>query len=64
MSAICDPFFSQVQSQLDDYEKAVDDFLSGPFSKAHTDALVSRWSEQIRQYVVEADGRKGAPTLA
>jgi hypothetical protein len=60
----CDPLFSQIQSTLDDYERAVDDFLAGPFRKAHVDELLERWSQQIRPYVSESAGQNGALSVS
>ena len=60
----CDPLFSQIQSTRQDYERAVDDFLAGPFRKAHIDELVERWSMQIRPYVSESAGQNGSLSVA
>ena len=56
--------FSQIQSTRQDYERAVDDFLAGPFRKAHIDELVERWSMQIRPYVSESAGQNGSLSVA
>jgi hypothetical protein len=62
--ATCDPLFEHIESALPDYEKAVDQFLAGPFAKDHIDELIQRWSDQIRQYVSEAAKLNAAPSEA
>lgn len=62
--ATCDPLFEHIESALPDYEKAVDQFLAGPFAKDHIDALIDRWSAQIRPHVMETAGLNAAPSEA
>ena len=63
MPVTCDPLFRHIQGSLADYERQVDAFLSGPFAKAHVDALLDGWTRQIRPHVEATAGQNGAPTF-
>ena len=60
--AACDPLVGLLLSWNADYERAVDAFLAGPYSKANIDGLLDQWTMQIRPIVAEAAGLKLAPT--
>lgn len=53
-SAVCDPLF-RIWAQLDaDYERILDDFLTGPFAEDRIDELLDTWEAQIAEATGEA----------
>jgi len=60
----CDALFSQLLAAPEAYARAVDQFVTGPFAKAHVDALLDGWIRQIQPTVSEAAGKNGAPDAA
>ena len=64
MPASCDPLIHAWASRNEVYERAVDAFLSGPFSAANVDAKLASWAAQIDAVVREASELNGAPTYA
>lgn len=58
----CDPLTAVWASWRDEYERAVDAFLAGPFAAPNVDAKLAAWAMQIEPFVVEASGLHGAPT--
>jgi CotH kinase protein len=61
-AAICDPLTSQWARRNEDYERAVDAFIAGPFAARNVDAKLAAWGAQIELAVQEASGVQGAPT--
>lgn len=64
MAAACDRLTSVWAMRKDDYERAVDRFLAGPFAASNVDAKLSTWSAQIDSFASEASGVNGAPMYA
>jgi spore coat protein CotH len=62
--ASCDPLVADFISWLPDYEQRVDEFVAGPLAKAHVDAILQTWSDQIRSAVTESAGVNLAPDVA
>lgn len=62
LPSICDPLTSYWAGRDDDYQRAVEAFVAGPFSARNVDAKLVRWTEQVDAAVHEASGLKGAPT--
>jgi hypothetical protein len=60
----CDPLVGQWAMWQDDYQRKVDDFLSGPFAAAAVEAKLSDWIAQAGPLVDEAAGFGGAPDRA
>ena len=64
MAASCDRLTSEWAMLDDDYARAVDGFLAGPFAASKVNAKLSTWSAQIDSFVNEASGVNGAPLYA
>jgi spore coat protein CotH len=64
IAAACDPLIDGWANWRTDYERAVDDFLAGPFSQANVTAKLDAWSAQIDAAVQESAGLKSAPQRA
>jgi CotH kinase protein len=64
MPSSCDPLVAQWASRSEEYERAVDAFLAGPFAEANVEAKLAAWTDQIDPIVAEASGLHGAPTYA
>jgi len=62
--ASCDPLTSHWASRTEDYQRAVDSFLAGPFSDANVSAKLLAWTQQVDAAVQEAAGVQGAPSYA
>jgi len=62
--AICDPLMAYWASRTEDYQRAVDNFLAGPFTDAAISAKLVAWTQQIDAVVQEASGVQGAPTYS
>jgi hypothetical protein len=60
----CDPLVQDFISWLPEYDQKVDELLSGPLQKAHVEATLQTWSDQIRSAVTESAGVNLAPDLA
>jgi spore coat protein H len=58
----CDPLFSVWAQWNTDYEKAVDEFLAGPFEASRIEQKLTRFRDQIQPHVAAAAGINGAPT--
>ena len=54
-SAACDKLIYAWTLFEEEYEQKQAEFISGPFSKAATDALIDKWAEQIRESTQEAE---------
>jgi hypothetical protein len=62
LPSICDRLTSFWAGRDDDYQRAVDAFIAGPFSAHNVNAKLARWTAQIDAAAQEASGLKGAPT--
>jgi hypothetical protein len=64
MPPSCDPLIAVWGSLSAEYERYVDEFMAGPFAPGPVDEALGQWSLQIRDFVIEAGGRGGAPDEA
>ena len=60
MAPGCDAFFSGLAQDLDDYDRALDDLLAGPFSESEARAAIDRHAAFIADAVA---AEPGGPTM-
>ena len=53
-SAACDPIIGALSDYGADYERLLDEFLSGPFAEERVTPLIEQWSAQIADATTEA----------
>jgi len=52
----CDPVWRQFAERKDEYERTVDDFLTGPYSAENVNAKLDAWVAQIDYAMKDANG--------